>query len=196
MVVLELRGYVSSGYMPTHSFLNSVGRGDLSNQISRRGGWRKFASLIGVPMTPSDTVTGWAAEDWCIKDLASRGYMVERQATRTHFDLLIDGLIRVDVKGASFASYGRTSGWFYRMGKVITADVVVCVQMDCDDCYIYPWFSVPATNLTITPSGGMHSPYRSNYDLIELMLSTRRSERSELECMVNPHTQQLDPVRP
>lgn len=180
LVVSELRQYIDAGHMPTCSFLRSAGRNDLGCQISRRGGWKKFAALLGIEVKPSDTATGWVAEEWVQKDLTSRGYAAERQTTRAHFDILLNGILRIDVKGAGKAHYGCDSGWHYRMGKIITADVVICNRMDCGDCYIFPWFVVPSTNLTIVESGGKYEPYHNNYAILDEMIEARRFERAKI----------------
>ncbi len=170
------------GSMPTVSHLKEIGRSDVTNQISKRGGWRKWSAAIGFPMKQSDTLTGWEAEDMVQHWLVSLGYTAEKQTTRAHFDFLLNGCIRIDVKGARFAKYGASSGWFYRMGKQITADVVICARMDRNDFYVFPWFRTPSTNLTITSTGKAHEFYRMNLEVIPTMLSARCEEHKFPAC--------------
>jgi hypothetical protein len=177
LIVDALRPHVNEhGQLPTVNFLRSIGRNDIACAMTKRGGWKRFAALLNTTLTPSDTVTGWNAEiaagDW----LRSLGYEAEQQTARCHFDILVNGVLRIDVKGAKFARYGASAGWFYRMGKVITADVVLCARMDRGDFYVFPWFRVPATNLTISESGGWRSQYLMNTDVLQQMLKSRTAE--------------------
>lgn len=177
IIVAELRQLIgTTDFMPTFGYIRSSGRNDLACAITKRGGWKKFSQLMNVPMTPSDTLKGWAGEDVTEEWLYKQGYEVSRQPTRAHFDILLNGILRVDVKAASYAKYGNSSGWFYRMGKIITADVVICARMDKGDFYVFPWFRVPSTNLTITPTGKAHSHYLNNTRVIEAMLANRKKE--------------------
>lgn len=176
------------GRMPTNSYLREIGENRIACQISRRGGWAHWAKLLNTTLTPSDTVSGWAGEARCTSWLESLGYDVEQQTTRAPFDLLVGGCLRIDVKAASYAQYRPSTGWFYRLGRVMTADLVVCVRMDRDDFYAFPWFRVPSTNLTITPTGTAHTFYRENAsNVLRMMYEIRISELERLPECSSPH---------
>jgi hypothetical protein len=178
LIIEHLKQITSSlDFFPTNNFLVEIGRGDLANAISRHGGWKFFSEKLKLPLTNSDTLTGWKAEDSTEKWLLSLGYKVDKQKTRSHFDFLLDNSLRIDVKGASYAEYGPSCGWFYRMGKVITSDVVICRRMDLDDYYIFPWFSVSSTNITISKAGRKHSNYYMNTTVLTELLKNRKREK-------------------
>ena len=137
-----------------------------------------WAERMGVGRKPSDTDTGWAGE------LAVRALLVERgfgpvdrpAAVKWPFDLLVSGLVRVDVKAAAFKSYGPCSGWFYRIGKVPQADIVALYRSDRNDCLIIPWALCPTSNITISEGGGKYAAFLNNYSLLQDMISVRGDE--------------------
>jgi len=91
-----------------------------------------------------------------------------------------EGQLRVDVKAARHASYGADSGWFYRLGKVPQADLILLWQLDTGDFYALPWFVCPRTNITISTDGGKYAPYLNNLQIIREMLAAREAEKNRL----------------
>jgi hypothetical protein len=165
------------GRFPTLGEMRDMGRNDMACQVTKRGGSLFWAEKMKTSITESDTVKGWRGEEKVTKWLFSLGLDPQRQSTQCPFDILVNGCLRIDVKTASFAKYGPSSGWFYRMGKRVPCDVVVCYRTDKDDFYAFPLWLVPSTNLTITPSGVAHTYYRDNASrIIMKMLSTRLAE--------------------
>lgn len=164
---------------PTSNYLKSINRNDLSCAISRNGGWKYFSEKTNLPLTKSDTLTGWGGEDWISDFLSKRGYKIARGSTKEHFDILVDDCVRIDVKTASYAIYGdkdQSRGWFYRMGKTISADIAILYRKDQDDFYVIPWFLCPSTNATITESGGWYKNYLLRLDILDEMIKTRKLE--------------------
>ena len=103
------------GRFPSHSELRSVGRSDIACQVSRRGGSIAIAKDMGYPRRLSDSDFGWLGESQCRMMLESEGFSVTKpEGVKSPYDLLVGGLVRVDVKAANWSDYGRSRGWFYR----------------------------------------------------------------------------------
>lgn len=167
--------------IPTSNFLKSIKRADLSSAISKHGGWEYFSEKTGLPMKKSDTLTGWNGEDEIEKILNNLGYKTTRAKTKDHYDILLDDCLRIDVKTAKYAEYGYSTGWFYRMGKTITADIAILYQSDTKNYYIVPWFIATSSNVTITKTGGTYQKYFMNNDLLDKMVKVRKIEKLTCE---------------
>lgn len=173
---------------PTNNYLISIGRGDLSNAISKNGGWKYFSEKIGLPMPESDTLTGWEGEDSVENLLIQNGYKVKKMKTKDHFDFLINDVLRVDVKTASFSSYGCSSGWFYRMGKTISADFVILYRSDKKDMFFIPWHKCPSTNITITNSeNSKYSKFYMNEEFFKNIIQSRIKENDNCPELIRNH---------
>jgi hypothetical protein len=169
-----------TGRFPSVSELAALNRGDISNQIVRRGGFVKWAKRIGYARKSSDSDYGWEGERRAIALLEKESFKVEKaKELRSPFDLLVNDVLRVDVKAAQFASYGPCSGWFYRIGKTPQSDVVMLYQMDTGAAYYLPWYVCPKTNITISKDGGVYSSFKDNTSILRGMILVRISEQGE-----------------
>jgi len=172
-----MENYRNTGMFPTVSYLKRTGQNDLSCKIVKTGGYEKWAARLGLQREHSDSDTGWAGEIEVMELLQKHWGNVKRSsAVKAPFDLLINDVVRVDVKSARFAKYGPCSGWFYRLGKVPTSDVIALYQLDTKEVYWIPWNRVPTSNITITKTGGIYAMFRNNIDIVRKMLATREAE--------------------
>jgi hypothetical protein len=163
---------------PTNSHLVEIGQGDLSNQITKRGGFIYWANRLGIERDISDSDIGWEGEKRAHTLLEARGFSVIRsERVRWPFDLLVNNSLRVDVKTASYAAYGASTGWFFRIGKSPQADLIALYRSDKDDMYLIPWYHVPKTNITISPTGMKYSRFLNAYEIVERMVRVRSEER-------------------
>lgn len=166
------------GRFPTVSDLTGLQRQDLASQIQKRGGFPAVAARLGIDRAISDTDTGWAGEVAAANFLRFLGLEVEsREGVKCPYDLLINGVLRIDVKAARQCQYGYSAGWFYRIGKYPQADVVMLWQLDTGRFHVLPWYVCPTTNITITPTGHKYAEYRDNVDLIHQMIAVRAAEQ-------------------
>lgn len=175
----------SIGRFPSRSDLESMGRGDVVNQISKNGGFVYWSDRIGIPREHSDSDTGWDGELAFQSDCDKQAIVAIRmKGIKSPYDLLIGGTLRVDVKAAKYTEYigksGSSHGWYYRIGKHVQADLVVLYQLDTGSFYGIPWWVVPTTNISIAKDGGKYARYLNNWPLIRQMISLRSSERSNL----------------
>lgn len=172
-----------TGVFPSNMDLRKLGRNDLCCQITKRGGFVLWSKKLGFERNYSDSDFGWDGESKAIEILLSKGFNPEKSnSIKAPFDLIVNGCLRVDVKTAKFATYGRSSGepdssgWFYRIGKYIQSDVLMLVQMDTGDCYLMPWNLCPTSNITITKTGKTYAKFKNNFELLSALVATRESE--------------------
>jgi hypothetical protein len=165
------------GHFPSTRELRQRGRNDLACAMTKRGGIAKFVPAVGVSRQHSDSDTGWEGEAMVLDILQARGFSVTKPiGVKSPFDLLVHDALRVDVKAARYAEYGACKGWFYRIGKMPQADIIILVQLDTRAIYGLPWQVRPYTNVTISRTGGTYARYLNNFDLIRRMADARRDE--------------------
>lgn len=168
------------GRMPSTLDLSVRGRNDLSCQISKRGGFRAWAKLIGFEQQDSESKLGAAGEDNAIDLLRSLGFEVERQTARAPFDLLVNG-VRVDVKtGRLFDSYGTSNpgvrAFIFALNKVpATCDLYLlnCVTGDGSvlDRYFIPASEAKVRTISIMASGrGKYERFRGCHEEISKLV--------------------------
>jgi hypothetical protein len=172
------------GYMPSVSEMRGVGRNDLICAVTKRGGILEWSRRLGLVRQGSDSDFGWDGEVAVCDLFRSRRMLAVRtKEKKAPFDLLVNGILRVDVKTANFTAYGACRGWFYRIGKMPQADLVVLYQHDTADFYGLPWFLCPTSNITISRTGGIYAAFLNNWPLIDRMARVRESERAEFSPM-------------
>lgn len=165
-----------SGVMPSNSYLEHIGRCDVASQISRRGGFVFWAKKLGVKRESSDSDFGWAGEESVSKKLDSLGFETLRpNGVKCPYDILVDGIVRVDVKTAAFAAYGPCKGWFYRVGKHAQSDILILHQHDTGVDYVLPWWVCPSSNVTISRGGGKYSQFAERFDILKSTVVAMKS---------------------
>jgi hypothetical protein len=167
-----------TGYFPSCGALRDMGRNDLACAISKSGGFTQWALRLGVPRKQSDSDFGWDGEMRVQGMFLSRLFACVRSSgVRAPYDLLVNGILRVDVKTANYAEYPPCRGWFYRVGKIPSSDIVFLYQMDTGDFYALPWWECPTTNVTIARNGGKYVNRKNNWPLLSEMVAARTVER-------------------
>jgi len=181
----------SLGHFPSVSELRHMGRNDLSVQITRRGGFLHVAAEIGAKRNHSDSDTGWDGEREVYDKLSLLGFSCEAPAGfRSPFDMVVDGSVRIDVKSAKYAEYGACKGWFYRIGKYVQSDIVVLHELDTKSDYVFFWWEVTATNMTISRGGGKYASAKGAYWKIgrvrDSIIEIQSSKNEASDIMANP----------
>ena len=122
--ISKVKAWLKIDRMPTrqeciHFYKNS----QLSNAVSRRpGGWAQLACELGLPMKESDTGFGKEIEQFAAQMLENNGYHVTRMSQNFAYDLLIEDLVKIDVKASRL--YQGPQGAFYSFG--ITKNYMTC----------------------------------------------------------------------
>ena len=168
-ITSELKSVIDElGKFPSCSELKARGLNALMCQITRkRGGLNEWAKRMGCSRsTDSDSDLGWTGEKHVKTILEKRGHKVDRCGIKAPWDLIVDQVLRVDVKTSRKACYrGNAGSWFYRIGKELPADVAILYQIDTRDCYIIPWMELPAGNITISQNG-KYTPFKNRFDIL------------------------------
>lgn len=171
----------ATGHLPSNQELQKLGMSGLANQISKYGGFLYWADRLGLNRKHSDSDTGWQGEIAFTAMCGRNGIKAERQAAvKSPFDIMLDGVLRVDVKSARYAEYGNCRGWFYRIGKMPQADIIVLYQLDTGNFYGLHWFICPTSNVTISRDGGKYAPHLNNWTLIQNMIRDRKAELQKI----------------
>lgn len=130
------------GRMPSCEELKAMGFNALGCKVSRTGGgFRGWAERLGLKLKDSETSFGQQWEDYIEEMLSGAGHAVERQTARAPFDLLVDGLVRVNVKAARYTAinnahvFGLNTSWRH-------CDVFALVKVDGSEVPLVLW--VPA----------------------------------------------------
>lgn len=170
------------GYFPSARELRAMGRNDLVSAVTRLGGLLAWAQRLGVPRRDSESDRGWAGESAITERLRQRGYAVtDRDGVKCPYDLLVDDLVRIEVKTARRAVYGGNAGWYFRIGRHVQADLVALHQSDTGQTYFVPWHLVPRSNVTITGTPtSKYSCFREAWPILDRMIDLRRREREIL----------------
>lgn len=117
--------------MPSTTELHALGLNALACKVSRtRGGFRGWASHLGLSLKDSNTTFGQAWEAHVAAFLRELDYRVEAQTTKAPFDLLVEGRCRVNVKAATYHAYGACRGYFFGIGDTWrNCDVLALVKV-------------------------------------------------------------------
>lgn len=176
----------SIGHMPSNSELGRMSRTDLANQIARRGGFFKWSERVGYDRTFSCTDMGRSGERIVASIVNLMGHKAEqRKAVKSPYDLLVDGLVRVDVKTANQVNYVGFPAWYYRIGKHVQSDLVILFQADTLIAHVLPWFIVNTTNITISPTSKKYDAYKNAWNLLDAMVESRTREQKTLKALSN-----------
>lgn len=177
-VAAELRVEAARrGHMPTVVELQRTGRNDLACAVVRSGGFRQWATTLGLPLSGSETHRGQDEEERTAGFLRERGFRVERQTCRAPFDLLIDS-IRVDVKSARptpMPSAKHGLAHVFALSKVPpTCDLYLLVGLDAGGAVLWRYF-IPAAEAhvrTITICAtGKYARFKDNIGLLRQMIA-------------------------
>lgn len=175
-IISEIKA-LKTNVFPSQSFLAFIGRNDLAGAISRNGGYQYFSEKTCLKREYSGTVVGLKGENEIELILKSKNFKIQKTSTKEHFDFLVDGFTRIDIKTTSYRNYGKNSGWFFRMGKTITADLVILYRSDKNDYFIIPWYCCPSENIRIQDE--KTSKYFSFYMKDEILNAFSKNRKNE-----------------
>ncbi len=118
---------------PSHTLMKEItGNDALTNAVSRHGGSRKWAVMLGLEMKPSESEYGREYELRCIETLTNILYLnCELTPPRYPYDVLAESNIKIDVKVGRL--YRGKSGSFYTFNlekEKPTCDIFVCYCVD------------------------------------------------------------------
>lgn len=173
----ELRSMIAAmniNRMPSASEMKSFsGNHCLLDAIAKHGGFRYWSEKINMNMKSSDSLHGWIYEDMVQSDLESRGYTIERMKTRYPYDLLVNGSVKVDVKGSK--KYMGVTGNFYSFNlekNCATCDIfILCLigsKDDIEKILIIPAASVQHnTQISVGEITSKYMKYVDRFDILD-----------------------------
>ena len=146
--IMQIVNDMGMDTFPTLSEMTEYyGNQGLRNKVSKTGGSFAWAEKLGLPMKQSDTCFGRKYELYAIEDIYKHTYHMrsEKMSTRYPYDLLVEGLIKVDVKVSRPA--GRLlNGNRYSFNsekKHQTCDIFLLYGLD-DDGQVIKTFIIPS----------------------------------------------------
>ena len=148
------------------------GNSSLTNAMSKRGGYEKYAKLLGLDMKRSETVFGKTFEVIVSDMLKGKGFSVEMTGARFPYDLLVNGSVKIDVKVSKHCNYG--SGDFYSFNlesKQPRCDVFMAIGID-DKKHIEKLLMIPSvvmtgkSQLSVGICNSKYDKYKDRWDII------------------------------
>lgn len=177
------------GKFPTQDSFRDIGQSGLYRAMTYRGGlqrWRDKMSGIGFGHEQTLTETGWMAEEIVMRELQASGFSVLRiPGKKLHYDLLVDSVLRVEVKGARKLTYARnengerTSCWYFGLGKRPSADIIVLHRFDRNDTFYIPWYFCPNSTISIGEKSEKYGRWLNRLDVPRTMSNIRHSEMED-----------------
>jgi hypothetical protein len=179
----ELRAFTAAvGHFPTSGDLRAAGRNDLMCATTKRGGLLAWSKRLGLDRRRSTCDFAWEGEEAFAAACIARGIEAVRltaENVKAPYDLLLDGVLRADVKSARLARHdGERTAWHYRVAKHVPADVLALWQAETGDVVLLPWWVGPVTNISIIPGAGKYAAYLNAWPLLRRMIDLRKSERA------------------
>lgn len=161
--IMEIAG--TSGVMPTHALMNEVtGNKALSVAMSKRGGTKHFAELLGLKTVECESKYGEEYEFLCMEQIEQNlGLLSEKMQIKYPYDILVAGAVKIDVKVSRPVKTKYDSRYFtFNLEKKSpTCDIFVAYCVDKDEVvktYIIPAYVLHGMSQL---SVGVH---KSEYD--------------------------------
>lgn len=157
--------------MPSCSEIRSVEYSeDLINAMRKyNGGIFKTAEKLGLEVKRSSVQKGRKWEMYVKKLLEQKGHTVEKMTTKHPYDLLIDGLVKIDVKESEKHTYPNRSfityGYNLRL-KNSSCDIYILVKEDTEEVYIIPSCKVKVTQINLGQKS-KYDIYKDRFDYID-----------------------------
>lgn len=174
--------------MPTVSELKNINMGDLSNAIAKSNGFKWWAEALNLPVKNSETGLGKKYEkifaDFIYKKLK---YNSQQMSMKFPYDVLIEGLVKVDVKCGYVYTNSRV-GSFYTFNLETAnrkSDFLACYCLNKDKS-IHKTYIIPAivmqgkTQLSVGIVTSKYDKFIDRYDLISDYLNFYQDKLKEL----------------
>jgi hypothetical protein len=158
--------------MPSKSDIEFVtGNKALGNAITKHGGFEYFRKFLGLDPKESCTLTGDKNEYYIMEVLKNKGYEVEKTKPRHPYDILVNGIVKIDVKSSNpFPSK------VYKMNECVFAinnyqpkcDIFIFVTLinNKKDVYIIPSHFIKQSQLSIGETS-KYDCYLNKYEYID-----------------------------
>lgn len=171
--ILGVKDALGTEYMPSKSEMETVtGNKGLSNAVSRYGGVKYFRKLLNLEQKESCSLTGDINEYYIMEILKNKGFYVEKTKPRYPYDLLINGIVKIDVKSANpiLSKVHEMNEFVFAINNIHPkCDLFIFVTQFPDgkrDEYIIPSHLIKQTQLGIGETS-KYDIYLNKYDYID-----------------------------
>ena len=171
------------------------GNSSLANRISKRGGTRRWAKEVNLPIKKSESEFGDKYEKYAIQDIAKHtGLIATQMKPRYPYDIAVDGNIKVDIK-ASRMLFNRNGFGFntFNLEKSNpTCDIYIlyCLNSDGTPCKTIIIPSCLALGKTQIGVGGESKwdVYKDNWNVLlrykDFYSSLKENEARKTPCII------------
>lgn len=121
--------------IPTYRELIKLGENKLKEDINRTGGVFYWSERLGIPLKESNVSFGWKYEMKIKRMWELRGYEVKKMPVNHPYDLLINNLLKVDVKVSHSKLDKGTPKHEFHLGDKSNdyCDLLILVALDAND---------------------------------------------------------------
>lgn len=146
--LLKIIDTLKLDHFPTKKeMIDFYGNRSLSNKVSKTGGSRYYAELLGMKVAQCESEFGNFYEEFAVDDIFEHtGFLSVHTEIKYPYDLLTNGNIKVDVK-SSQKNYRKASAFpYYTFNlekKQPTCDLYMLYCLD-NDCFIERTIIVPS----------------------------------------------------
>lgn len=156
--------------MPTAEELKSIGRTDLHNAVSKTKKYSGWAKELELTRKRSETTIGQEWERKMADFLRKYEYEVELMTTKHPYDLLVDGVVKVDVKVANpYLLRGSRVHTFGLGKKNPSCDIYILIALDeqggRERTLVIPSHHVKQTMVNIGKNS-KYNVYKDNWNVL------------------------------
>ena len=171
-LILKVIKELGLNRMPSNSEIHKVfGNYRLHNYIVRHGGYRKFAEEMDLKLKASETQLGQDFELIIENIINNKGFDTLRMSTGHPFDLLINNVVKVDVKVSRPHMKDKYRVHTFGINKKYgSCDIYLAIALDEND-NIEKFLVIPSHHLRITTLcigvNSKYDTYNNRFDYIE-----------------------------
>ena len=130
--IMEVAKALMLDRMPTRNEIQTMYRNNgLDCAICKNGGYKHWANKLNLAIKESETSFGQEIESRVIELLKERFGVVESTSTKYPYDILVDGVVKIDVKAARSTLIRGYEAFSFRIAKKQpTCDFYVLVEVN------------------------------------------------------------------
>lgn len=146
--LLDVVEFLDIDRMPTHKEMKeTTGSYSLSNKINKTGGSKYWAERLGFKIKRSETGLSFVTEAEVERTLRNMGHKCELTSAKFPYDILVDGVVKIDVKAARVTKVRNSPVYSFNLEKKKqTCDVYVALCLDNEQ--IIKTYIIPAHLMT------------------------------------------------
>lgn len=160
---------------PSHTEIEKhYGTYGLTNAISRNGGSKYFANIMGLKIKECESKFGEAHEELCIEQIEEKfGYSCEHTDPRFPYDILVDKCVKIDVKAGKIYTTPQNAKFYsFNLEKrQQTCDIFVCYclneELGIDKTLIIPSFVLSGKNQLSVGKESRYDKYKDAWNFIK-----------------------------